>query len=262
MNTITLKASILLGTWALIFAPTPLRAETLPASDAQFAAELGGIERTIRPQAQAAKANWWNPADWLKDPVPTRDYSVADLQGDRSGQSVVQDDADLYFIDQGHVFKKDLSSGKTVFLDGSSRVRSILLYKGILVALRETGKIYIRNPKAEWVDIGNSTERILATDTDLVALTDEGELWVYKGEPGSVDITWTLIPIVTPAGDTTGTSFVMIPLFNGHQVAFFDSGIKNVKSIAPSEASEAKDIRIQAEDGSVTNYSAMKIKRR
>lgn len=196
--------------------------------------------------------------NWFKDPIPTRDYSSDHARSNLLSQWIVQDGNVLYFIDQGYVFKKNLNSGQTVYLKSSSKISAILIYKSALIALRSNGDIYVWNPSnQEWIDIGNSAKRILATDTDLVALTDNDELWIYKGAPGDIRITWMPIAraVLTVEG-TLVTTIIMTPVLNGHRVAFFNSGIKDIKSINPTDS---KDIRILSKSGSASNYSDLKI---
>lgn len=254
------KNRLLLAMIPICFAVAHLRAQTPASSDAQFITNLNGIEQTVRPQSRAAQTSKWNPMNWFKDPIPTRDYSADHARSNLLSQWIVQDGNVLYFIDQGYVFKKNLNSGQTVYLKSSSEVSAILIYKSVLVALRSTGTIYVWSPNQEWVDIGNSAKRILATDTDLVALTDNDELWIYKGAPGDIRITWVPITMAVVTGEgIPSTIITMQPRLDGHLVAFFNSGIKDIKSINPTDS---KDIRILSKSGSASNYSDLKIQER
>ena len=144
----------------------------------------------------------------------------------------------LYFVDKGYVYMKDVDSGRVSCVDGIEKVEEILVFKRSLVARTSSGDVAIRFLGAqEWVRIGVYTRRILATDTDLVALTGifpdfrgaDGELWVYKGRPSY----WG--------------------------VSFYDTGLRNIRQISPClDSAGHRDIKIEFKNGETAFFSQIK----
>jgi hypothetical protein len=238
---------IIMGKKSVLFLLAFLAASGSHASGIGFGPDL-----SMDPQdalASAASFDWFRS----KDPVPSRSYEP----GDPQSQQVVLRGRDLFFIDEGLVFRKNLDSGETVFLRESSRVSAILTFKGQLFALRRTGAIYLWfEAREKWIEVGNETQRLLAAGDDLLALSN-GDLWVYQGSPGGLEISWTMIQ--TPATDGDGNAYFItmyVPSFGGRTTAFNDSGIKGVASMDPVPGGE--EVLLRFRDGSLRRYSELR----
>lgn len=206
--------------------------------------------------AQSAPSSEAGFFSWFKDPVPSRQYSAEDAEQDPLSQAVVKAGDVLYFIDQGHVFEKVLASGQTTCLIGANNAAAILVFKNVLVALRENGKVSVWNPRKKWVDIGSGVRRLAATRSGLVALTKDGELQAFQSASGPV--TWLLFPVDLGNAETGSTSqYDMAPTFNSDRAIFSDVGVQGVVGIEPVITPEqGRDIRILFRDpGFNFNYS-------
>jgi hypothetical protein len=201
---------------------------------------------------------------WGKDPIPTLNYSLDDYLANPSRQDIaLRGEDDLFFIDNGYIFNKSISSGEVSYVDDSDDAVSLLIYKNILVVLDDSGKVWLLSEKTgestKWIDIGNSTTSILADDRDLVALTKNGELWIFKGSPGEVDITYVNMPLIIPisCGKVCMTTMIVLipyPLVNGHEIAFYNSGVNGVKSISKHSGTE---IIVNFSDNTSTQYNQL-----
>lgn len=223
--------------------PALLLALSSPAAasgDAAFVAALADVQTITRAQAATVRASW-NPSDWFRsDPVrPSRIPGVDAARRGPAHQDAVELDGKLYFLDGGRVFETVPGSGQAEHLSGSSKVTALVTYRGALVALRSSGKVYIWTPKRRWVDIGNSAASILVAGDDMLALTHSGEVWAYLGTPGPLDITYIFIPM--QIGDVTVIQ--MYPVVNGHRVAFTDTGVRGVARLEPDGRGGARIVR-------------------
>ena len=76
-----------------------------------------------------------------KPPIPSREWTVND-HNPQEQKSVIRDDL-MIFIDAGHIFAKDMSSGDYLHVKGLSKVKAIVLYGDDLEVLAnpETGNL-------------------------------------------------------------------------------------------------------------------------
>ena len=238
-----------------------LWAQPLPRSGDIFFDDLNAIRRTVQNQSGALKNIGWFTKD--PDPIPSRDYTATDAERMPWSQQVVLLNGTLYFIDRGFIFEKDQSSGRTRFLEGSSDVTSILIYKNVLVALDSGGKVFMWGPGRNWNKIGTHTRQILVAANDLVALTQNNELWVYKETRVSTTVESAAAGLVAGAA-LTSKSIVLKSLALGtfsallvdDDVSFFDSGIRGVLELKPIKG-EKYDIKVNFKDTS-SNYSQLR----
>ncbi|MCC6747247.1 MAG: hypothetical protein IT371_06270 [Deltaproteobacteria bacterium] len=205
----------------------------------------------------------WNPFTkkcnflgrlFQKAPAPSRVYSLAELEQDRGAQQLARVGDLLYFIEKGRVFQQAASDSAALgtYVKDSWGVRAVLAYADHLVAVQDDGDIYLwAAEKQQWVDIGNSAVKVFSVRGDLVAQTTKKQLWVYKGQPGDIVITY--MPMVQRVGDVTIVT--LIPLVNGHEVAFSDSGLRDVVAVAPAAGD---DLTITFANGTTRLYSAVR----
>lgn len=211
-------------------------------SDASFERRLAGVESGAKPRPRSA--GFW---DLFKTPEPSRVPSPQEIDPD--AQKVITDGSRLYFLDQGRIFEKSSAEGPPARLPGSRGAEAILLYKGTLVARRTSGRVFLWDAEhRQWLDIGNRARDLRAAGDDLVALTFNGELWVYQGAPGPVNLTFIYTPM-------PGGGFVMLPNAAGRQVAFVDSKVKGVDRLAPSP----DGLTVIFSDGRSAEYSTLGI---
>ena len=102
----------------------------------------------------------------------------------------------LYFVDQKYLFKFDKITENKEFIDGFD-VKEIVEYNGYLVGLQYHGDIWLlcqvdkdryiwppdqtdKNDPKQWIQIGNNTLTIESHGLNLVALTNEGEVWSHQ----------------------------------------------------------------------------------
>ena len=179
--------------------------------------------------------------------------SKAQLQSMVTSGAAVLKKHQAYFVQSGKIYEMDLATGEVEYVKASSKVKSLVLYTDTLIALRTNGDIFMLNPKdGDWIELGNSTTSLMATKRDLIALTKKGELWVFQGSPGELNITF--IPIITSTGKTTIVTFM--PMIDGREVAFLNTGISNVAKIS---LTREQDILIEYEKGQREHYSELKI---
>ncbi len=176
---------------------------------------------------------------WGDDPTPSRQYTREDLGVLMQQGLAAFRNNDGFFVDSGYVFY--VTSGKAPqYVKDSSKVRSVLMYKGKLVALRSSGSVYILTEDKQlgdgtWYEIGNSTLKVATDGIDLYALTKrttwmglgsvERGVWVYRGTPG--DLVWSFMPILMPysCGNSTCFNTIIVPYVAGREIAFEDRGV-------------------------------------
>ena len=144
----------------------------------------------------------------------------------------------FYFIDEKeeYLVKRDLKTGHTTYVVGLSDVKSILSYGNQLIALSNSGKVYvyIQDSKNQALfQIGSKIDFIIGIDKDkdLLAFTYKGELLIVKGPLGPVDISVSSYMIPKPFDGKIIVTEKFIPVFpNGRRVTFLSTGV----SILPS----------------------------
>ncbi len=201
----------------------------------------------------------WNPVNWFKDPVISCDYSKADFEQNPQSQKIVfrSQSQELIVIDEGHVFKKSKTTNfEWRYIEDTSSVQAILLYKNSLIALRTDGDIFILSEEEEktygWLKIGNSASKILSTDQDLFALV-KNRLWIYKGAPEEDTITFSMVPVyIGSINDTPTTTLIMVPQSGGRKVAFEKSPVKDLADI--SLDLENQDLKLTFKNGTTALY--------
>lgn len=134
-----------------------------------------------------------------------------------------------YVIDAGRIYARH-ASGASERLPDSADVRALVSYRGQLVAMQNDGDIFLWGAKQrEWLSIGSNGVQLLTDGDSLVARTDNNQLWVYRGTPGDWEITLTPMSAVGANGQPT---INMVPMVSGREIAFTDSGMRDVVNIA------------------------------
>jgi hypothetical protein len=91
-----------------------------------------------------------------------------------------------YFIDRGQVLATDLRTGKTIGDPQTVFVAALETYQDALIVLQATGRVWIRYPHAsKWLFIGRNAVQIRVAGKHLLALTQNSELWIFDGRPGT-----------------------------------------------------------------------------
>ena len=170
-------------------------------------------------------------------------------------KNCVELEDELYFIDQDFLFRFDKRTEVKEYVDGFD-VKEVVGYKGLLVGLQHDGDIYLLTEDDEgersWFELGSRAANIEANDSDLIALTYNGSVWAYMGEPGPVRITY--IPITTVYNCGSGfmcTMVTMIPSINGREVAFEETSFSDVYAIDKV----GSDLVIELQDGRTHLFS-------
>lgn len=206
-------------------------------------------------------AQWWKPSTWFSPPTTDLNYSLEDYTKNSSQQNLaLRGEDDLFFIDKGYVFKKNLSSNEITYVSESRNVASLVLYKDLLVAMDDNGIVWLLSEQADedpvWVQIGNSAIKIIANNRDLITQVENGELWIFKGSLGKVVITYESVSTINyiPCGKHCFqyvSIFIPVPHMNGREVTFYYSGVSNVYHL--KLGSDGR-IKIKYQDGSMNFY--------
>ena len=212
----------------------------------------------LHPYSFGACSSAWNPLNWFKKPTISRDYTKADYDQNPQSQKIVfkSQNQELIVIEEGRLFRKSKNTKfEWSYIKNISKVKAILLYKNTLVALRNNGDIFLlteqERQQGEWLKIGDSARKILATSQDLFALIKD-QLWIYKGAPGEEIITYVQIPIVNYVNNIPITTFITTPMSEGREVAFQKSSIEGLTDIVLDQKNQ--DVSLVFENGTKANY--------
>lgn len=174
-------------------------------------------------------------------------------------------DSEIWFIDQGYLFSYDKKSWTKSYKKGFD-VKMIVNYKGVFVGLQFDGDVYItakdESGSLEWHSIGNNGSEIFVVNNDLVALTFNKELWRYKGTIG--ELIWTFVPILIPQivscgknCSTTTFTTIIVPTVAGREIAFENTGLKNVVSARETDGDLEVIFSKSPSDASKIMYSQL-----
>ena len=100
-----------------------------------------------------------------KEPVPWRAWTIHD-HNPQNQQTAIRDNL-MVFIDNGHIFAKDLGTEDYLHLKGPTNVKAIVLYGGNTVAaLTEGGAVYqLENwDKLKWAKSRDGVQFISVSD--------------------------------------------------------------------------------------------------
>lgn len=213
-------------------------AECRAQGDAAFARGLQDIRSlTMSGTGMARRIGW---KDWFKAPEPTRVPSPQ--EADPRAQQVVDAESSLYFIDKGRVFERDNSKGLIGHLEGARNTAAILLYRGILVARQEHGSLCLWNSeRRQWVELGGLVMDVRTAGDDLVALTQKGDLLVFKGGPTTARITWSYTSMMNGSMVTIFAT----PMLSDRPVGFFGPPLGGVAGLESSGG----EILVRFKDG-------------
>lgn len=174
--------------------------------------------------------------------------------------AVQSDDEVFFFIDQGYIFQQNSKEEGVISLNSPPLIRSILLYKDqLLFALQRGGNVYVYHEHHQhWKKIHSGVQKILATETDLVALNTIGKLLIYRGilKNGQVFYTKDMVPTMARE---------LVPLFEQHTKegishAFLEASVAKVADIICAvDDNGRKTIRVQYQDGREVDYSKLHI---
>lgn len=112
--------------------------------------------------------------------------------------------------------------------------------------LKGRGTIFVFKNNT-WIPIGYSATQILASDDKLVALTREGELWIFKNEISEPKVKINTVTTVNPS---SGKVSVGVVDSSEYPVSFYNSGVKDVLKISEMKDDlKITDILIQYKNG-------------
>ncbi len=185
----------------------------------------------------AAFSQWFSSEELANNPLPSKNYTLQEASTNPLSQKFVIRGNELFFIDEGFIFRSNLSGESVAYVKESSGVKSILLFKDVLIALQNDGDIFLLSENDEesiaWVDIGNYAKKIFVVNQYLIALVKKGEIWVLNQEP--TEIINNFINSKECGINCIGESLILA--MNAQPVAFQNSNIKDVKQIFYDENS-------------------------
>ena len=159
-------------------------------------------------------------------------YSLGEIQSQVCSQKNQCADVgeELWFIDQGWVFKFNKISEEKTYTYGHDAVE-ILSYKGAVVALQKSKKVFVTvEGKKDWIEIGNGKIQIAKNNKDLFALSDDGELWAYQGQPGNLRVIFVPMTTVVPCGNGCMAPIItLVPMISGREMAFDKTKVQGVQ---------------------------------
>ena len=121
---------------------------------------------------------------------------------------IINRETDFYIFDRKNVYWHSSRGIKPITF--RENMDAILLFKGVLIGLEEHGFISVYDTEErEWIHLEQDAQKILATEKELIALSNNGNIWVYQGDPKTIteSSAMTVAPLIMVRSSVEGGEF-------------------------------------------------------